>query len=506
MVKFVVFENLLNELKPYNTVLFILLVGLILAPVVLLNPDGKINLGFAEFSFITQKDILDPKVQIKKDISKIVAAVDTSGLEKENLAPIIEEEKVEVQTPKVLTSKKQVVKSKTSVSTTKRIDQDKSSTLYLNKYAKEKLSDFFIKLTKVSEDRKKLHVLHYGDSQIEGDRMTAYIRQRIQNQFGGNGPGLIPALNVYMTRTFIQKYSENFERYTCFGGEKLPESNYGVMGAAAKFHTDSLIKEGWIEIEPSNKAQSRARYYNQAKLFYTGCKEDCSIKVYHNEEVVLEDTLISDGEYHMLPLQFTGKIGKLRYVFESIESPVFCGFSLEGDYGVQVDNIGMRGCSGTIFNRLEKSTFKNMLNDLESELILLQFGGNSVPYFKDSIGVRSYARVFQSQIKTIKKLYPTAAIIVIGPSDMSLLSNGIYETYKFLPYCVNQMKLASGKEGAGYWDLFKAMGGENSMPSWVESGLAGRDYIHFSNKGASIASQMFYDALELEYSKWKMNQ
>ena len=95
---------------------------------------------------------------------------------------------------------------------------------------------------------------------------------------------------------------------------------------------------------------------------------------------------------------------------------------------------------------------------------------------------------------------------MIGPSDMSLLSNGIYETYKFLPYCVNQMKLASGKEGAGYWDLFKAMGGENSMPSWVESGLAGRDYIHFSNKGASIASQMFYDALELEYSKWKMNQ
>ena len=132
MVKFVVFENLLNELKPYNTVLFILLVGLILAPVVLLNPDGKINLGFAEFSFITQKDILDPKVQIKKDISKIVAAVDTSGLEKENLAPIIEEEKVEVQTPKVLTSKKQVVKSKTSVFTTKRIDQDKSSTLYLS--------------------------------------------------------------------------------------------------------------------------------------------------------------------------------------------------------------------------------------------------------------------------------------------------------------------------------------------------------------------------------------
>lgn len=496
----------MNELKPYSTVLFILLVGLILAPVVLLNPDGKVNLGFTELSFITQKDILNPKFQEKKDISKIVASVDTSGLEKESLILLIEEETKEMGSTKAITTKKQVVKSKKSIPSPKKSNEDKSSTLYLNRCAKEKLSDFFFKLTKVSEDRKKLHILHYGDSQIEGDRMTAYIRQRIQNQFGGNGPGLIPALNVYVTRTFVQKYSENFERYTCFGGEKLPESNYGVMGAAAKFQTDSVIKTGWIEIEPSNKAQSRARYYNQAKLFYTDCKVDCSIKVYHNEEVVLEDSLIADGGYHMLPLQFTGKIGKLKYVFESEESPVFCGFSLEGDYGVQVDNIGMRGCSGTIFNRLEKATFKGMLDDLESELILLQFGGNSVPYFKDSIGVRRYARVFQSQIKTIKKLYPTAAIIVIGPSDMSLLSNGIYETYKFLPYCVNQMKLAAGKEGAGYWDLFKAMGGENSMPSWVEGGLAGKDYIHFSNKGASIASQMFYDAFELAYSKWKLNQ
>ena len=506
MVKFVVFENLLNELKPYNTVLFILLVGLILAPIILLNPDGKINLGFTELSFISQKDILEPKIQEKKDISKIVASVDTTGLEKAIIEPLtIEKKKIKVKS-QTNVEKKNQERVRKEPAKSKRVNKDESSTLFLNHYATEKLSDFFSKLAKISEERKKLHILHYGDSQIEGDRMTVYLRQRIQNQFGGNGPGLIPAMNVYVTKTFIQNYSENFERYTCFGGEKLPEGNYGVMGAAAKFKTDSILKEGWIEIEPSNRAQSRARYYNQAKLFYTDCKVNCSITVYHNGDVILEDYLISDGGYHMLPLQFTGKIGKLKYVFKGEESPVFCGFSLEGDYGVQVDNIGMRGCSGTIFNRLEKSTFKSMLNDLQSELILLQFGGNSVPYFKDSLSVRRYARVFQSQIKTIKKLYPTAAIIVIGPSDMSLLSNGIYETYKFLPYCVNQMKLASGKEGAGYWDLFKAMGGKNSMPSWVESGLAGRDYIHFSNKGASIASQMFYDALELEYSKWKMNQ
>jgi hypothetical protein len=47
------------------------------------------------------------------------------------------------------------------------------------------------------------------------------------------------------------------------------------------------------------------------------------------------------------------------------------------------------------------------------------------------------------------------------------------------------------------------MGGRNSMPSWVERGLAGDDYIHFSNRGARIASQLFYDAFSAEYAKWK---
>jgi hypothetical protein len=86
---------------------------------------------------------------------------------------------------------------------------------------------------------------------------------------------------------------------------------------------------------------------------------------------------------------------------------------------------------------------------------------------------------------------------------MSRLDKGVYETYPLLPYCVDQMKKISLEVGAGYWDLYSAMGGKNSMPSWVEQGLAGKDYIHFSNGGASYASQMFFDAFAAEFAKWQ---
>jgi hypothetical protein len=64
------------------------------------------------------------------------------------------------------------------------------------------------------------------------------------------------------------------------------------------------------------------------------------------------------------------------------------------------------------------------------------------------------------------------------------------------------MKKVSMETGAGYWDLYDAMGGKNSMPAWVNKGLAGSDYIHFSNGGARVAAQLFYDALIAEYIKW----
>jgi len=41
-----------------------------------------------------------------------------------------------------------------------------------------------------SADQQVVRVLHYGDSQIEGDRISADLRDVLQRRFGGMGPGL----------------------------------------------------------------------------------------------------------------------------------------------------------------------------------------------------------------------------------------------------------------------------------------------------------------------------
>jgi hypothetical protein len=116
--------------------------------------------------------------------------------------------------------------------------------------------------------------------------------------------------------------------------------------------------------------------------------------------------------------------------------------------------------------------------------------------------VDEIASYFKSQLYTIKKLRPDACIIVIGPSDMSTKVEGEMATYPLLPYMVKKMKQASKDAGAGYWDMYEAMGGKNSMSYWVEQDWAVDDYTHFSPQGAKIISEMFYEAFLVEYQNF----
>ncbi len=491
----------MKEIRPHIVIFFILGVLLLLLPIALFFPDSGWTIGNQKLKFLSLEHFANPPVQEKKDITNILENIDTTMVA-DNIDSLVKyngKSTGDLGEPSGdITHDKTLLKE-----------------LQFNEKGKENLFRFFEILSDCASLKKKISILHYGDSQIEGDRMTSYIRQKIQLQFGGYGPGLIPATNVYNTFTFKQRYSDHWTRYTAFGGEKLISRKYGALASASRFTPeydlndstfvlDSLpLKTAWIEISPSKIAYSRARKFNHVRLHYNDCVSPTRLRVYNNDALIHEEELITDGKQHTFSLSFPGTPEKLKYEFSGKISPNICGFSLEGDYGVQVANIAMRGSSGTVFNRIKNSTLKPMYHELNTQLVIMQFGGNSVIYFKDSSDVTSYANWFKSQIKTVQKTMPGSMVVVIGPSDMSKLEDGIYTTYPFLPYCTEEMKRVSLECGAAFWNLYAAMGGQNSMPSWVEQGLAGKDYIHFTNKGAKFASQMFYNSFISQYIKWK---
>lgn len=479
----------------FNKVLLslVLLLAILLSFSLFIKEEG-INVAGYNFKFPTLTKLMNPERQEMANIDSLIIDVDTTIVE---VDPLV---------------KHQGEPGNMGLPSGGEINAKGGSILHYNEEGAAKLAAFYEKLSTVAERKAKIHIFHYGDSQIEGDRMTGFIRERLQNQFGGNGPGLVPAFNVYNTFAFTQTLSPNFKRYTCFGGDKLISRKYGVMGSAARFTPEprdsadvasyTEMKTGWIDISTNANAYSRARSFSQVKMVYNSCISACLLNVYENGNLIHQDSLIKDGKQHTVKLNFPGTPGKLRFEFQSKISPTISHFILEGDIGVQVSNIGMRGSSGTIFGAMDRGIAGQSFNEMNAELIIMQFGGNSVPSFRDSAGVRGYANMFKGQLNSIKAMRPSAAIIVIGPSDMSKMVDGIYMTYPLLPYCVEQMKRVTMEVGGAYWDLYGAMGGRNSMPSWVEKGLAGNDYIHFSNRGASIAAQKFYDSFISDYANW----
>lgn len=56
------------------------------------------------------------------------------------------------------------------------------------------LDPVFEALEKAQE--RPMRIMHYGDSQLEGDRITGVFREKIQEVFGGNGTGLLPAFQT----------------------------------------------------------------------------------------------------------------------------------------------------------------------------------------------------------------------------------------------------------------------------------------------------------------------
>jgi lysophospholipase L1-like esterase len=361
--------------------------------------------------------------------------------------------------------------------------------------------DFFSSLFESLDDcRKKseiVRILHYGDSQIEGDRITGYIRQHLQDKFGGTGPGLIPAVQPIPSPAIGQIASDNIGRYIIAGNfvNKVPHNRYGVLGQMAQVAGDasvSVTARNWKNTFENVKEFSKVRLYagHTSGNFTANLSPSDSVR--HKSNQRKQDLNVITWDMQNPVKKFTLRMSGPAEIY---------GIAIDGDYGVAVDNIPLRGSSGTFFTQLEKSIMRSMLEDLNVGLIILEFGGNMMPSIKGEKSVLNYKTKMAQQIAYFKELCPKSKILLIGPADMSTKQGGKLQTYPLLETMVQGMKGAALENGAAFWDMYEVMGGRNSMISWVKNkpSLAAPDYIHFTTRGADRIAELFYESLMIYY-------
>lgn len=379
------------------------------------------------------------------------------------------------------------------------------------------LYPFFKTLNGAKSAARPIHILHYGDSQIEGDRMTAYIRHKMQSRFGGSGPGWLPVVPLVFPKSFSIKHSDNWRKAHLYGARDstITHKRYGAMAILGRFcpypndsiPNDTLVHEAWITYKSARRAYENTKSFRDFRMFYGQNTRPVLFQLFEGDSLIKSDTLRPTTKTKVYRHRFNHEVKNIKLKFSGYDSPDIYGVSLDGTAGVEVSNIAMRGNSGTDFRRLIGEPLAVTYAQFDIKLVILQFGGNVMPFASSDKGIENYAYRFQQNIDYLKKLLPNASFIVIGPSDMCLLEGTEWITYPMLSKVRDELKKAAFNAGVVYWDLYEAMGGNGAMKEWVnaEKPLAIKDHVHFTNRGARKTGQWFFNALIKDFQEWELS-
>jgi lysophospholipase L1-like esterase len=398
---------------------------------------------------------------------------------------------------------------------------------YLIQYGEADTALFalFRSLNALSYESKLIRVLHYGDSQLEGDRITSSLRQKIQGRFGGCGVGLVPLYDPIGARNSIIVRSEYpWHKIFVYGnGYRRANPNlYGVLGSYYTYSFnpgpvrdsltagDSTARKKWqrvsVDLYRTRRSVGRERYFERLKILYRNTRKPFELSIRTKADTLKRLTIPRDSLATCSLYEYEYPAGEpfehVKVSFGSSASPAFFGLALDCKEGVAVDNIAFRGSSGIDFGRMNRDVLACQLAALNVKCIILQYGVNVVPY--EAQNYKYYEHQFYKQLRMLRELAPDVSILVVGVSDMSRKEGEIYVSYPNIEKIRDAQRRAAFRAGCAFWDLYEAMGGKNSMPSWVFAtpALANKDFTHFTPKGAQLVSEMLYKAIVSEYEKF----
>lgn len=372
--------------------------------------------------------------------------------------------------------------------------------------AEHPLKDFYELLLTQKEAPRSLRILHYGDSQIEGDRITKTIRKFMQACFGGEGVGSIPLFNnvsineisvkksnsLLSMEMFKQKRKGNFGLYNAYlYSQDIFSANAPPSTIHIRFNQNQRYKDSTLELtllahEDLGEEKIDLEVNKNKNITPPIVKKLWGLTAYtYNIPSSLKD------------LNFTIQQGKKHYIY---------GLSLQSKHGIIVDNLPIRGNSGNIFTNNNRQFLNTNYELMDVKFIIYQFGINAIPQDPNTIveDYSYYEKMISAELTYLHSIFPDLPILVVSTSDRSRKDGLDYETNPNVYKVIEAQRNAAFSANCAFWDLFSAMGGDNSIYRWGNETppLANKDYIHFSTLGAEQVGKMIYKSIIEDFERY----
>lgn len=359
------------------------------------------------------------------------------------------------------------------------------------------LEPFFEALAAISRQNSTIHIAYFGDSMIEGDLVTHPLRRRFQLRFGGRGIGFIPVTSPQpgFRTTINHHFNDKWETYS-FNHSGLSKGYFpGFSGYVFKAVDNARV---------TYTSEAGYGLFKEVTILYSGEKETMiNVETDTAGRNILLPSSENVSAYH---IQSDSAFEKLNLTVKSPAGGLLYGVVFENGPGVYVDNYTFRGNSGLPLRQIPLGTFSRLNQLLNNKLIILHFGLNVfTPGVSD---YHWYEEAISGVIGHVKAASPGAGILVVSMPDRAALIDGAYYTAAELPDFIRLQQRVAEKNQVAFFSLFDAMGGVNSMKTWVEASprLAGEDYTHPNSAGAGRVASLIFQYLMTGYDRYLENQ
>lgn len=349
---------------------------------------------------------------------------------------------------------------------------------------------YFISALNKSKNQ-QVRIAHFGDSIILGDIITEYLREKMQQKFGGQGVGFMNIVSDdnRMRRTTTHTYSDDWE-YISFLTRNQKNLPVGISGALAIPKIGSWVK---YEANPVYKSSSS---FSLIKIFYRDADKTSQIQYSVDDGSPINVNLNEGNDLKKFEIKLKNNSKKFYMKFVAGKPPIFYGVSLESiNNGIYVDNFPMRGNSGSSLSDISEETLIQFDKEVHYDLIIFNYGANVSSTNKGIFTV--YENKMVKVIEKFKAAFPKTSFLLISSADRTQKLGSSFKTNPDVNLLIEAQKNIAERTNIAFWNLQEVQGGNDSMDDWVNASppLALKDYAHFTYLGGEKVANFLFDAL-----------
>ena len=340
--------------------------------------------------------------------------------------------------------------------------------------------------------KQQVRIAFMGDSFVEGDILTADLRELLQDTFSGGGVGYTPIASPFTGfRQTIKTSSKGWTPYNIMQRKSTPAP-----------YADDFFVSGWVA-KASEGASTRwemtqkrrhADECRRARLLFI-CREDASVSVRLGEDEERTFSFAAGEEVRQIVVESDSITSLEMRVVQGAAGFTGLGAEFDDVKGVAVDNLSVRSNNGQAMFWSNPSINAQINNMRGYDLVVLQYGLNIMQ--ADRTNYSLYAEQVEKMIRYVQNCFPKAAVMVMGVSDRSQKDENGITPMTSAKELTRWQRTAAEHCGVTFWDTYRAMQQLGGMATFVANGWAGKDYTHINYAGgARIARELYYALLK----------